>query len=320
MYILNHENTFRFIGTGLGIPALAMTNEDIRLTRNPLVDCLWAQERLGIYERRIADKGTLTSDLAAQAIRTALKQSGVRPDSIDLLIVATATPDRQAPSCACITQAKTGLVNAVAFDIAAVCSGFLYGLVTAAAYLRSGTSKRAIVVGADIFSRITDWTRRDCVFFGDGAGAVILESCSTARGFFEAELYSDGTKSEAFTVPQNETTFRMDAPGVMEAATYAIPLCVDRLMARTGFIPDDIDIVVPHQPSIGLLKKIATLTGVPFSKFTTNMDRYANTAGGTIPIALHEAYESGSIKPDSLLMFAAAGAGFTAGAALYRWQ
>jgi 3-oxoacyl-[acyl-carrier-protein] synthase III len=313
------DHAFRIIGTGIALPSNIVTNADIKYTLNPDVDEKWVSQKLGIFERRIADDATTTSDLAAAAVRSALERAEIAADSIDLIILATATPDRQAPATAAITQAKAGLTNAVAFDINAVCSGFLFGLVTAASLVKAGAAKRAMVVGADTFSRITDWKRKDCVFFGDGAGAAIIEASHDPRAFFDAELYTDGSQMDAFTILPGRQTFTMDAKKVFEAASTAIPQCVGRLMQRNHLCADDVDVVVPHQPSITLLQNVAWQTGVPFQKFRTNMQRYANTAGATIPIVLHETIEQGAAKSGDLLLFAAAGAGFTAGAALYRW-
>ncbi len=315
-----HESLLRIIGTGVAVPERILGNRELRLTRNPSVDEEWVAEKLGIRQRHIAEDGVFTSDLAAAAVQSTLRQAGVNSDSIDLLIVATATPDRQAPATACLTQAKAGLSNAVAFDVSAVCSGFLFALTTAASFIEAGRVKRAMVVGADTFSRITDWSRKDCVFFGDGAGAVLVERTTHENSFFDAELFSDGTGSDVFTVMPGERTFTMQAGGVRVAAASAVPRCMKAVMERNHVAPDDIDIVIPHQPSITLLRELAERSGMPFERFRTNMDRYANTAGATIPILLHETVESGDVKPNDLIMFAAAGAGFTAGAALYRWH
>lgn len=312
--------SFRIIGTGIGMPEAVLTNDEIRERLNPLIDCHWVTDRLGIAERRIAATGVYSSDLGAKSIKAALQRSAIDPRSIDLLIVATATPDRQAPSTACLIQEKAGLCNAVAFDVSAVCSGFLFALNTASMYMAAGRSKRAVVVGTDTFSRITDWGRNDCVFFGDGAGAVVLEASDAANMFFDADLMSNGAQSEVFTVKRGDATFTMDARGVYEAAAVAVPKCVNMVLQRNCLCADDVDVVIPHQPSINLLKRISSETGIPFQKFRTNMDRYANTCGATIPIILHETLESGAVKPSDLVMFAAAGAGFTAGAALYRWH
>jgi 3-oxoacyl-[acyl-carrier-protein] synthase-3 len=225
-----------------------------------------------------------------------------------------------APSSACLTQAKAGLPNAVAFDLNAVCSGFLYALATASAYLHAGMARRAVVAGADVFSRITDWQRSDCVFFGDGAGAVVIEHSSAPGFFFDAALYNDATKTDTFTVLPNETTFTMDARGVHDAARHAVSKCIRVLMERHQLDVGKIDAVIPHQPSITLLRRIAADNGIPFEKFHTNMQRYGNTASATLPILLHEAFSERRLKTGDLVMFAAAGSGFTSGAALYRWH
>jgi 3-oxoacyl-[acyl-carrier-protein] synthase-3 len=315
---MSKQSAFRILGTGIGVPDNVLTNAGIR-EDHVNINCNWVAERLGIKERRIAEPGTSSSDLAATAVASALRQAAVAPDSVDLLILATATPDRVAPSSACLTQAKTGLNNAVAFDLNSVCSGFLFALATASAYLQAGMARRAVVAGADVFSRITDWKRSDCVFFGDGAGAVVIERSSAEGFFFDAELYSDATKTDTFTVRPNEA-FSMDARGVHDAARYAVSKCMRVLMERHEIGVDKIDAVIPHQPSITLLRRIASDNGIPFEKFRTNMDRYANTASATLPIVLHEAFSDGGLKNGDLVMFAAAGSGFTAGAALYRWH
>jgi 3-oxoacyl-[acyl-carrier-protein] synthase III len=315
---MSERSAFRILGTGIGVPEDVLTNAGIR-EEHVNINCRWVAERLGIKERRIARPGTLSSDLAATAISSALQQTGVAPESVDLLILATATPDRVAPSTACLAQAKAGLRNAVAFDLNSVCSGFLFALTTASAYLQAGLARRAVVVGADVFSRITDWKRSDCVFFGDGAGAVVIERSSAQGFFFDAELYSDATKTDTFTVLPNEA-FTMDARGVHDAALYAVSRCMRVLIERHKIDVDQIDAVIPHQPSITLLRRIAAENGIPFEKFRTNMDRYANTASATLPIVLHEAFSDGGMKTGDLVMFAAAGSGFTAGAALYRWH
>jgi 3-oxoacyl-[acyl-carrier-protein] synthase-3 len=309
----------KVIATGMSVPENIVSNYDIRSAHMSDLDCDWVEQKLGIAERRISTAGVLTSDLASQAGVNALKQAGISGSGIDLLIVATATPDRQAPATACLVQQKMGLDGAVAFDVSAVCSGFLFAMTIAKNFLQSGQSKRAMVIGADTFSRITDWSRRDAVFFGDGAGAVILEAIPGTQAIFDAELFSNGNDANAFTVYPGDQTFTMNAGDVLKSALDAIPKCADRVLARNGLSTDDINIVVPHQPSINLLKKLSERTGIGFEKFCVNMDRYANTAGATIPIILHETLQSGKIKKDDLVFFAAAGAGFTAGAAILRW-
>ncbi len=317
------STSIRIINTGISLPEQVMSNDDIATYLNFEVDPEWVDQNLGVKERRLVSAPTMTSDLAASAIADALERSDVAPETIDLLIVATATPDVQAPSTACIAQYKSGLTNAAAFDISAVCSGFLYALNTASAFIQSGYSKRVMVVGADCFSKVTNWNERDCTFFGDGAGAVILEATET-RGtndlVFDAELFADGRDRDAFKIKSNRDFFEMDGKAVFRAASYAVPRCIANVLSRNGYSSEHIDVVVPHQPSISLLKNIAKKSDICFSKFQTNMDRYANTAAATIPIVLHESVEQEKVNNGDLVLFAAAGAGFTAGAALYRWH
>lgn len=317
------EPNVRIIESGISIPEQVMSNDHIASYLNFDIEPGWVEDRLGIRERRLVSAPTMTSDLATEAINNALERAGVQPESIDLFILATATPDVQAPATACITQYKTGMTNAVAFDVSAVCSGFLFALTTAAAFLRSGQSQRAIVVGADCFSKVTDWSRRDCIFFGDGAGAVILEASSiqpSNSAIFDAELFADGRDLNAFMIKSSKDYFEMDGKAVYQAASKAVPKCIEKVLSRNGLSSQDIDIVVPHQPSISLLKNIAKKSEICFSKFQTNMDRYANTGAATIPIMLHETVEDEKIKDGDLLLLAAAGAGFTAGAVVYRWH
>jgi 3-oxoacyl-[acyl-carrier-protein] synthase III len=310
----------RITGTGVALPDRILTNREIKLRLNPDIDLDWVEEKLGIRERRIIDADKQVSDLAADAGRAALERIGLAPDAIDLLILATATPDCQAPATACIAQEKLELRNAVAFDVSAVCCGFLFAMVVAASFIQSGRSRRAMVIGADAFSRITDWSRRDCVFFGDGAGAMILGQSDEPSALFDAALSSDGRKHMLWNVARGKTKFDMDARGVFEEATMAVPKCIQKVLERNRMTKEMIDVVVPHQPSINMLRAIAKQTGVPFTKFRTNIDRYANTSSATIPIVLHETASQQSVKSGDLVLFAAAGAGMTAGAAIYRWH
>lgn len=310
----------RIISTGVALPSQAITNVDIAEKVGSLIDPNWIDKNLGIYERRIAASDEWSSDLATDAILSLLDNAGVKPETIDLLILATATPDLQAPATACLVQKKAGLSNAVAFDIGAVCSGFLYALTTAATYLNSGMSKRAVVVGADTFSKIANWESRDCVYFGDGAGAVLLEpnpDGKNMRETFDACLSSNGDGLDAFLV-RHGSDFEMDASAVFDAASQAVPLCIETVLKRNNLRPNDIDIVVPHQPSIKLLENVAQISGIPYEKFYLSMRLHANTAAATIGIALHGAFSDRKIRPGNKVLFAAAGAGFTAGAAIYR--
>ena len=292
----------------------------------------WIYENLGIKERRIST-GETTSDLAYQAGLIAIQDAGLQVDDIDLIIIATATPDRLAPSCACFVQEKLKASNAVAFDISAVCSGALFATATAVQYIKSGMYKNALVIGADTFSTITDWNRRDAVFFGDGAGALVLSHTTQDKGFQDFILKTDGTGKEHFTIPaggsekpaSNDTLssgehyFKMNGSQVYKTAIDVVPKCIDEILSKNNCSIDQIKYLLPHQPSIRILQEVARRVGLPFEKVKTNMDRYANTSGGTIPIILDETLKENTFETGDLLLFAAVGAGWTWGTALYKW-
>lgn len=292
----------------------------------------WIFERLGIRERRIST-GETTSDLGYKAGLLAIENAGLTVNDIDLLIVATATPDRQAPSCACFIQEKLEAFKTVAFDVAAVCSGALFTISVGVQYIRSGMYNNVLVIGADTFSTITDWSRRDSVFFGDGAGALVLSHTEEDRGFLDFILHSDGRGKEHFTIPgggsenpANQETidkkqhyFQMNGQEVYSTAIDVVPKSINEILVKNNFSIDQIDYMLPHQPSIKILQEIARRVNMPFEKVRTNMDRYANTSGGTIPILLDELHRANTFKPNDILLFAAVGAGWTWGTALYKW-
>ena len=292
----------------------------------------WIFENLGIKERRIST-GETTSDLAYQAGLIAIQDAGLKPHDIDLIILATATADRLAPSCACFVQEKLKATNAVAFDISAVCSGALFAIATGVQYIKSGMYQNVLVIGADTFSNITDWKRRDAVFFGDGAGALVLSHTTQDKGFVGFLLHTDGTGKDHFTIPgggsekptseqtlkNNEHTFRMNGPQVYKTAIDVVPKCIDQLLSKNNCDITQIKYLLPHQPSIKILQEIARRVGLPFEKVKTNMDRYANTSGGTIPIILDETLKNNTFETGELLLFAAVGAGWTWGTGLYKW-
>jgi 3-oxoacyl-[acyl-carrier-protein] synthase-3 len=322
----------KIIGTGSYVPENIYTNKYLET----LVDTKdeWIQKKLGIKERRIAADNQATSDLGWRAGYNAILDSGLTKDDIDLIIVATSTPDRLAPSTAAIIQHKLQAYNSVAFDISAVCSGFLYGMSVASQFIASGVYDNVLVIGADTFSKITDWTKRDCVFFGDGAGAAVLSSANINEGFIAFRLYTDGRGYDSFTIPAGgsekpctkETIdnrlqyFRMDGRAVYETGTKVLPQAIFQVLSDTGLKIEDIDLMIPHQPSIGILKETARIINLPFERVMTNMDRYANTSGATIPLILDEVKKAGKIKFGSNILFAAVGSGWTYGAAIIKWS
>ena len=321
----------KIIGTGSYVPEKIYTNQYLETTLDTKAE--WIEKNLGIRERHIAEDDQPTSDLAFRAGLNAINDAGLKAKDIDLIIVATSTPDRLAPSTACFVQHKLQNYNAVAFDIAAVCSGFLYGMSTGSQFIASGVYDNVLVIGADTFSKITDWTRRDAVFFGDGAGAVVLSYGKADSGFLSFKLYSDGRGTESFTIPgggseypssketlkNNLHTFRMDGKAVFNTATKVLPKSIFDVLDESNLTIDDVNLMIPHQPSIGILKKTAEIIGLPFEKVMTNMDKYANTSGGTIPILLDETNKADKIKKNDIILFAAVGAGWTYGAAILKW-
>jgi len=321
----------KIIGTGSYVPETVYTNEYLE-TFLP-TSSSWIYENLGIKERRIAAEHEATSDLASKAGERAIENSGLTKDDIDLIIIATATPDRLAPSTACIVQHKLKAYNAVAFDISAVCSGFLFGMSVASQYIASGIYDNVLVIGADVFSKITDWTKREAVFFGDGAGAAVISHSNVNSGFLAYRLYSDGRGKDHFTIPAGGSEFpsnlmtvenrmhffQMNGRAVYETGTVVLPKAINQVLADTGLSINDIDLMIPHQPSIKILQKTAEIIGLPFEKVMTNMDKYANTSGGTLPILLDEVNRAGKIKQGNIVLFAAVGSGWTYGASIIKW-
>jgi len=291
----------------------------------------WIFNTLGIKERRISE-GETTSDLASKAALEAIRNADLEVDAIDLIIVATATPDRPAPSCACFVQEKIKAVNAVAFDISAVCSGALFATSIGVQFVETGMYNNVLVIGADTFSNIIDWKRRDAVFFGDGAGAILLSRTEEDKGFMKFILHTDGTGKEHFTVPaggselpashttveEGQHYFQMNGKAVFNTATDVVPHNIHQLLKATNTNIKAIKYMIPHQPSIGILKEIARKIELPFEKVKINMDKYANTSGGTIPIVLDEVMRQEHFESGELLLFAAVGAGWTWGSALYK--
>ena len=292
----------------------------------------WIFSKLGIRERRIST-GEVTSDLAYKAGLKAIENANLTVNDIDLIIVATTTPDRTAPSCACFVQDKLKAYKAVAFDISAVCSGALFSIATGVQFVKTGMYKNVLIIGADTFSSIIDWERRDAVFFGDGAGAMVLSPTTEDKGFIDFNLHSDGEGKEHFTVlaggselPASAETvanglhyFKMNGKEVYDTATRVVPLSIIEILEKNNLTIDAVDFMLPHQPSIRILKEIAEKINLPFEKVKTNMDRYANTSGGTVPIILDETHRNDEFKKGDILLFAAVGAGWTWGTALYKW-
>ena len=308
-------------GTGMYVPEKVIPNSYFEKVGS---SDEWIFNTLGIKERRVVTD-EVTSDLAAKAGLNAIKDAGLQVADIDLIIVATSTPDKQAPSSACYVQDKLKAYGAAAFDLSAVCSGAMFAVSVGCQFVENGTYENVLVIGADTFSHIIDWKRRDSVFFGDGAGAMILSATNEDNGFVDFNLFSDGRGANHFTIenkepnnPDSQPYFYMNGKEIYDGATKLVPKSIEALLAKNKYSIDQIDLMIPHQPSIGILKSIAKQVGLPFEKVMTNMDKYANTSGGTIPIALHEAFAEGRFKEAKHVLFAAVGAGMTWGTALYK--
>ncbi|MEG2493464.1 MAG: beta-ketoacyl-ACP synthase III [Rikenellaceae bacterium] len=322
----------KIIGTGSYTPDTIYTNEYLETVIPTSAE--WIYDNLGIKERHIAASNEATSDMASKAGVMAIDNAGLKATDIDLIIVATATPDRKAPSTAAIVQHKTGAKNAAAFDVSAVCSGFLFAMSVASQYIASGVYDNVLVIGADKFSSLIDWKRRDAVFFGDGAGAAVISASNSTEGFLAYRLYTSTEEDMlGFTVPAGGSEmpitedvlneglqyFQMNGKSVFKSATEALPKAINQVLTDTGLTIDDIDLMIPHQPSIKILEKTAEIIGLPFEKVMTNMDKYANTSGATIPILLDEVHKSGKIKKGNIILFAAVGSGWTYGASIIKW-
>jgi 3-oxoacyl-[acyl-carrier-protein] synthase-3 len=315
----------KILGTGGYLPSKVLTNHDLER----MVDTTdeWIRSRTGIRERHIAAEDEHTSDLALHASRRALEAAGIAAQEIDLIVVATTTPDMVFPSTACILQSKLGIRNCPAFDVQAVCSGFIYGLATADHFLRCGRHRYALVVGAEIYSRILDWKDRStCVLFGDGAGAVVLGRSETP-GILSSHLHADGTYADQLCVPgtvcsgkvSGRPLLRMDGPGVFKFAVRALDEIVDEALAENGLQKSDIDWLVPHQANIRIIQATAKKLGLGMERVVVTVDRHANTSAASIPLALDEAVRDGRIRSGQHVLLEAVGGGFTWGAVLLEW-
>jgi 3-oxoacyl-[acyl-carrier-protein] synthase-3 len=301
--------------TGSYVPSKVLTNEEVVANLPTSPD--WVVETLGIRERHIAAPDEYTSDLAARAGLEAIAAAELEPNDIDLVIVSTATPDRKMPSSACMAQVKMGIRNrCAAFDVAAVCAGFVYGITIAGQFIQNGMYERVLVIGADTFSKVTDWNHRDCVVFGDAAGAVVLERKDREDGFFSSILLADGEGMDHFTVYPGDAYFKMNGKAVRETATTVVPECILRI---NGLGLEDVSVIVPHQATLSVLKRIAEALNIPFSRIQTNLELYANTAGATVPLLLDQVNRRGLLHEGDLLLLVSIGAGWTWGASLYRW-
>jgi 3-oxoacyl-[acyl-carrier-protein] synthase-3 len=315
-----------FKGSGSALPRRRMTNAEL----SELVDTSdeWIRERTGITARHVAGEGETTGTLAADAARAALADAGIEPAEIDLIVLATATPDSTFPATATQVQDALGCHGGIAFDVAAVCSGFLYALATADSMLRTGMAKCALVIGAETFSRILDWEdRATCVLFGDGAGAFVLRAEEVAEdgpGVLATRLHADGTHGELLYVDGGPSTtgtvgkLRMKGREVFRHAVVNLAQVLEDVLKATGHDAAELDWVVPHQANLRILEATAKKLGLPIGKVVVTVDRHANTSAASVPLAFDVAWRDGRIKRGDLVMLEAMGGGFTWGASLLR--
>jgi 3-oxoacyl-[acyl-carrier-protein] synthase-3 len=319
----------RVIATGSYLPARVVSNDELAQTVD--TSDAWIVERTGIRQRHIAAAGELTSDLATAAARAALERAGIGAEQVDLLVVATSTPDHTFPACATAVQRKLGLLRAAAFDVQAVCSGFIYALAVASNFLTLNQARTALVIGSETFSRLLDWQdRRTCVLFGDGAGALVLRAAPGTgtpfdRGVLATHLGSDGRHYEHLHVdggPSSTGTtghLRMNGREVFRHAIHELTAATRQVLDQLGLGVEDVDWLVPHQANIRILEGVGRRLEIPPERIVVTVDRHANTSAASIPLALAEADRDGRLRADQLIILNAMGGGFTWGAAAIRW-
>ena len=312
------------LGTGSALPARRVSNAELAETVD--TSDAWIVERTGIRARYIAGEGETTATLATDAARKALDAAGMEPSAIDLIVLATATPDQTFPASATKVQAMLGINDCVAFDVAAVCSGFLYALSVAESMIRAGSANTALVIGSETFSRILDWDDRGtCVLFGDGAGAVVLSAVEDGRGVLAAKLHADGRHNQLLYVDGGPSTtgtvgkVRMEGPAVFKHAVTNLANVLTETLTAAGLTAADVDWVVPHQANARILDATARKLGLDPAKVVVTVDQHANTSAASVPLALDVAVRDGRIKSGDLVILEAMGGGFTWGAAAVRW-
>ena len=311
-------------GVGSALPRRKVTNDELAATVDTSDE--WIVERTGIRSRYIASEGETTGSLATEAARRALDDAGIDASEISLIVLATATPDQTFPSTATKVQAALGINDCIAFDVHAVCTGFLYALSVADSMLRSGGADKALVIGAETFSRILDWEdRATCVLFGDGAGALVLSAEDTESGILSTKLHADGRHNDLLFVDGGPSTtgtvgkLRMKGREVFRHAVINLAGVMNEVLAGAGLVADDVDWVVPHQANARILDATAKKLGLPPQKVVVTVDRHANTSAASVPLAFDTAVKDGRIKRGDIVVLEAMGGGFTWGAAALRY-
>jgi 3-oxoacyl-[acyl-carrier-protein] synthase-3 len=322
----------RLIGTGAYAPTRVLTNFDLEKTIDTSDE--WIMERTGIRERRVAAEDEATSDLSIRAAKNAMEMAGIKPEDIDLIIVGTVTPDMFFPSTASIVQSRIGAKNAVAFDISAACSGFIYALSIADQFITNGAYKTALVIGAEVLSKIIDWSdRTTCILFGDGAGAVILQGDNGKRGILSTHLHTDGSMWDLLYIPGGGSRYpisrqviddkliymKMKGNETFKVAVKALEAVILEAVEHNKMKPSDINWIIPHQANLRIIRAIVKRLNIPIEKVVLNIERYGNTSAASVPMALDEAVRDGRVKDNDIIIFEAFGAGLTWASALVRW-
>jgi len=316
----------RIAGTGSYLPEKVLTNRDLERMMDTSDE--WIVARTGIRERHVAADGEMASDMALRAAQRALGAAGIRPDEVGLVVFATTTPDMVFPSTACILQAKLGVSGGPAFDVQAVCSGFVYALSTADLFIRTGQCRYALVVGAEIYSRILDWNDRStCVLFGDGAGAVVL-AASDSPGLLATRLHADGRYARLLAVPgqvcsggvRGNPYVTMDGGAVFKFAVRVLSEVAEEVLASADVPLTQLDWLIPHQANVRIIEATAKKLGLPMERVVVTVEKHANTSAASIPLALDEAVHDGRIRSGQHVLLEAVGGGFTWGACLLKWN
>ena len=322
----------RIIATGAYVPETIITNQDLEKIVETSDD--WITERTGIKERRIVNGDQATSDLAFEAASIALKRAHLKPKDIDLIIVATITPDMPFPSTACIVQDRLGAKNAAAFDVNAACSGFLYGLHIANSLIRSGTNQRILLIGAEVLSKVTDWQdRTTCILFGDGAGAAIIEVTKEKRGILSTHINSDGSLSELICLPGGGSRnpcskesilkrlnfIKMKGNETFKVAVRTLEELVVKTLEENKLEPSQLSLLIPHQANIRIIQATAKRLNMPMDKVFVNIEKFGNTSAASVPLALDEAVQTGRVQDGDYILLEAFGGGLTWASSLIRW-
>ncbi len=325
----------RIVGTGTYLPERVVTNDDLSQEMGIETSDSWIRERTGIGARRIAAPNEATSDMATAASRKALEMAGIRPEELDLIICGTVTADMPFPAASCFVQSKLGATKAAAFDVSAACAGSLFALSIADQYIRGGTARKVLVLGADLLTRITDWSDRStCVLFGDAAGAMVLvPETRSDRGLLSAHLHTDGTQTGILNIPgggslkpmnqdvldRREQFIKVTGREVYKTAVRALEGCSREALERNGYRPQDVDRVIAHQANLRILEHVMKRLEIPLEKCEQNIEQVGNTSSASVPLTLDQANRAGRLKDGDLVLMMAIGGGMAWGSALVKW-